>query len=489
MFTTIRGTRMVLGRARRALVTATVGGCVFAAPALVRAGDPVTAARRLIGVLVCFSLGAAVPARADVVTDWSAITISTIGAGAPVAGPGRLIEYAMVHIAMHDAVQAIQRRFDTYSTGITPTSGSVIAAAAKAAHDVLVNRFPAQTATLDAVYSDYLAAHQIAANDPGIAAGAQAASACILGRVHDGTYPVPAPQFFGGTAPGQWRPTVLTPTGEPTPMAVAWMATAKPFTVLHSSQFFAPGPPRITSRRYTREYNEVKALGRNVGSTRTPEQTAIAVFHSGNTLVLWNQTLRALADQYITNVGDSARLFALVNMAMADAAMTAWQAKIQYNVWRPVTAIQLGDSDGNRSTVGDPTWQSLFPAPNYPDYTSGANVLSGAATEALRLFFRTDRVNFSMIGPTSTRFFTRFSDVAKEVIDARMYMGIHFRFADTAARSSGMRVGRWAYQHFLRSTDGDEFDFIRTLDSLEDLDVADEDDGQDEDDAEVPGDR
>ena len=440
--------------------------------------------RRLMGVFVCV-LGATAPANADVVTDWSGITISTIGAGSPVAGPGRLIEYAMVHIAMHDAVQAIQQRFETYSPGITPTTGSVIAAAAKAARDVLVNRFPAQTATLDAAYESYLTAHQISSTDRGIAAGAQAAAAIILGRVNDGAYPVPAPAFFGGTEPGQWRPTVLTPTGEPTPMGVSWMATAKPFTVRHSSQFFAPGPPRITSRHYTRDYNEVKAFGRNVGSSRTDEQTAIAVFHSGNTLVLWNQTLRSLADQYITNVGDSARLFALVNMAMADAAMTAWQAKIQYNVWRPVTAIQLGDSDGNRSTVGDPTWQSLFPAPNYPDYTSGANSLSGAATEMLRLFFRTDRVNFSMIGANTNRFFTRFSDVAKEVIDARMYMGFHFRFADTAARSSAMRVARWAYKYYLRSRDGDEFDFVRTLDTIEDINLlSDEEDGQDQDDAE-----
>jgi hypothetical protein len=443
--------------------------------------------RRLIGVLLCV-LGTTAPADADVVTDWSAITISTIGAGAPVPGPGRLIEYAMVHIAMHDAVQAIQQRFETYSPGITPTTGSVIAAAAKAARDVLVNRFPAQTATLDAAYQSYLTAHQISSTDPGIAAGAQAAAACILGRVGDGAYPVPAPTFFGGTEPGQWRPTVLTATGEPTPMGVSWMATTRPFTVTHSSQFFAPGPPRITSRRYTRDYNEAKEFGRAVGSSRTPEQTAIAVFHSGNTLALWNQTLRSLADRYATNVGDSARLFALVNMAMADAAMTAWQAKIQYNVWRPITAIQLGESDGNRSTVGEPTWQSLFNAPNYPDYTSGANSLSGAATEMLRLFFRTDRVPFSMMGPTSSRFFTSFSDAAREVVDARMYMGIHFRFADTAARSSAMRVARWAYKYYLRSIAGDEFDFVRTLDTIEDIDLIgdeeDQDDGQDEDDAE-----
>jgi hypothetical protein len=444
-----------------------------------------TASRRLIGVLACIFLGAVTPARADVVTDWSAITISTIGAGAPVPAGGRLIEYAMVHIAMHDAIQAIQQRFETYSRGITPTTGSVIAAAAKAARDVLVNRFPAQTATLDAAYSAYLAAHQIAANDPGLAAGAQAAAACILGRVNDGAYPVPEPAFFGGTEPGQWRPTVFTATGAPAPMAVAWMATMRPFTVLHTSQFFAPRPPRLTSRRYTRDYNEVKALGRNVGSSRTPEQTAVAVFYSGNALTYWNQTMRSLVDQYVTNVGDSARLFALVNMAMADAAMTAWQAKIQYNLWRPSTAIQLGDTDGNRSTVGDPTWQPLFANPNYPDYTSGANSLSGAATEMLRLFFRTDRVNFSMVGPTSSRFFTRFSDAASEVVEARMLMGIHFRFADEAARSQGQKVGRWAYEHVLRSTDGDEFDFIRTLDTFEPIqDLEDFGDGQDDDDAE-----
>ena len=444
--------------------------------------------RRLIGVFVCV-LGVTAPADADVVTDWSGITISTIGAGAPVPGPGRLIEYAMVHIAMHDAVQAIQQRFETYSPGITPTTGSVIAAAAKAARDVLVNRFPEQTATLDTAYSNYLADHQIAGNDGGIAAGAQAAAAIIQGRVNDGTYPVPAPAFFGGTEPGQWRPTVLTATGEPTPMAVSWMATARPFTVRHASQFFSPAPPRLTSQDYTRDYDEVKAFGRDVGSSRTPEQTAIAVFHSGNTLVLWNQTLRALADRYATNVGDSARIFALVNMAMADAAMTAWQAKIQYNVWRPITAIRLGDSDGNRSTVGDPTWQSLFPAPNYPDYTSGANSLAGAATEMLRLIFETDRVNFSMIGPTSSRFFTAFSDAANEVVDARMFMGIHFRFADTTARVRATRVARWAHKYYLRSLDDNEFKSVRSLDIVEDTDlIEDEDDGQeygqDDDDAE-----
>ena len=169
--------------------------------------------------------------------------------------------------------------------------------------------------------------------------------------------------------------------------------------------------------------------------------------------------------------------------------MTAWHAKIQYNVWRPITAIRLGDSDGNRSTVGDPTWRSLFPSPNYPDYTSGANSLAGAATEMLRLVFRTDRVNFSMIGPTSSRFFTAFSLAADEVVDARMYMGIHFRFADTMARTRATRVARWAYKYYLRALDGDEVDSVRSLDMIEDTDLIEDeengqDNGQDDDDAE-----
>ena len=140
--------------------------------------------------------------------------------------------------------------------------------------------------------------------------------------------------------------------------------------------------------------------------------------------------------------------------------------------------------------MGDPTWRPLFPNPNYPDYTSGANSLSGAATEMLRLFFQTDRVTFSMIGTTTSRFFTAFSDAADEVVEGRMLMGIHFRFADTAARSSAMRVARWAYKYYLRSRDGDEFDFVRTLDTIDDIDLIEDeenqDDGQDDDDAEYP---
>lgn len=449
-----------------------------------------TGPRRLAGILAVMCVVAAPPARADVITDWNVIMMNTINAGPPGTGPSRLIEMAMVHIAMHDAVQAIQRRFETYSPGMTPATGSMIAAASKAARDVLANRFPAQTAALDTIYQQYLADNQIAGNDGGIAAGAQAAAAIVQGRIGDGAYPVPAAPFFGSNEIGKWRPTSFVnndPT-QPASMTGPWLGSVRTFAVTHTSQFFAPQPPRITSRRYTRDYNEVKALGRREGSSRTPEQTAIANFYSQGPPDYWNRTMRALVlnEKYVTDIGDSARMFALVNVAMADAVMTTWQSKIQYNVWRPVTAIQLGDADGNRSTVGDPAWQPLFATPNYPDYVSGASSLAGAATEMLRLFFRTDRVNFNVVSPMGNRFYTRFSDAAQDVVDARIYMGIHFRFPDTSGRTCGAKVSRWTYKYFLRSLDGDEFDFIRTLDFYEGLDDIEEpeEDGQDEDEAE-----
>jgi hypothetical protein len=428
--------------------------------------------QRLIGVVVCLSLAAAAPAAGgDVVTDWNVITQTTSAATPGPPGPARNIELAMVHLAMHDAIQAIQRRFETYSSGMVPRSGSVIAAAATAAHDVLVNRFSAAAtvAGLDATYAAYLASHQLTTDDPGVAAGRQAAANIIQMRVGDGGYPTTPSTFFGGTAPGQWRPTSFTTTTPPEPvsMVTPWMGTMRTFAVTHSSQMFSGAPPRLTSRRYTRDYNEVKALGRNVGSTRTPAQTAIAVFYSEGPAGYWNRTMRSLTDKYITDPGDTARMFALVSVATADALMTSWQSKMHHNFWRPVTGIQLGDTDGNRSTAGDPTWQPLYTTPNYPDYTSGASSNAGAAAEMLRLFFRTDRVNFSVIGANSVRDYTRFSDVAQDVVDARIYMGIHFRFPDMAGRTSGSRVARYVYKHFLRSVDGDEFEFVRRLDSIE----------------------
>lgn len=404
-----------------------------------------------LAMLVMFA-GLSGTARADAVADWNAIAVQATLTGAR-PGPTGVIDIATVHAAIYDAVQAIERRYEPYYVEIKGASGSPVAAAAKAAHDVLVNRFPAQAASLDATYQQYLSTHGLAETDPGVAVGAAAAAGIIALRACDGSFPNPAPPpFVGGTGLGVWRPTPPAFA----PMLVPWLGNATPFTLTRPSQFRADPPPALTSREYARDYNEVKALGALNGSSRTPEQTDLAHFYAANFPVLWNQALRDIAGAHVDNVADSARLFALADMAMADAIITAWNDKNYYVFWRPITAIQEGDNDGNPQTAGDASWTSLIAAPPYPDHTSGANAITSAAVNSLALFFGTDNMTFSVTttntGPTvqDTRTYTRFSDAAQDVVDARIYLGIHFRFADTAARKQGRQVSRWAFRNFLR---------------------------------------
>jgi hypothetical protein len=214
----------------------------------------------------------------------------------------------------------------------------------------------------------------------------------------------------------------------------------------------------LNSREYAKDYNEVKALGALVNSTRTPEQTDIAYFYADNAFLYWNRVLQSLANTYLDNIGDSARLFALVSLVAADGPITAWDSKKYYNLWRPITAIQEGANDGNPRTVGDPTWLPLIVNPPYPDYTSGANSLSGSVTRMLAHFFGTDEVIFSITSNTpqaiqKTRTYCRFSDAAEDVVNARIYLGIHFRFADTAARKQGEHIADWAFENLLQPVD------------------------------------
>ena len=169
--------------------------------------------------------------------------------------------------------------------------------------------------------------------------------------------------------------------------------------------------------------------------------------------------MRGIAAAHVTEVGDSARLFALANLAMADALISCWESKLHYSFWRPLTAIQEGDADGNDRTVGDPSWQPLINTPNYPDYTSGLNSVSGSATGVLARFFGTDEIAFTVATSApqavqKTRSYLRFSDAAQDVVDARVWLGIHFRFADEVARRQGDRVAGWVVGHYLRPAPG-----------------------------------
>jgi hypothetical protein len=390
--------------------------------------------------------------RADAVADWNAIAVqATITAARP--GPTGVLDIAMVQAAVYDAVQAIEQRYEPYHVEIPGASGSPVAATARAARDVLVSRFPAQTASLEATYQQYLLTHGLSDTDPGVQVGATAAAGIIALRAGDGSFPVPPPPpFTGGTDPGVWRPTPPAFA----PMLAPWMGDVTPFTLTSPSQFLAPPPPPLTSHQYARAYDEAKALGSLTGSSRTAEQTDMAHFWNLNYGVVWNRLVRELAAARVDNIADSSRLFALADMAMADAIITAWNSKNYYVFWRPITAIREGDNDGNPLTAGDPSWLPLINTPPYPDHTSGANNISSAALRSLQLFFGTNSMAFSVTttntGPTvqDTRTFTHFTDAAKEVVNARIYEGIHFRFADEEARQQGKHVANWAFSNFLR---------------------------------------
>jgi hypothetical protein len=420
-----------------------------------------TTRKNLAGLILCGFLSCAPSVFADAVTDWNEIAVGAVTAGRP--GPTGLVDLALVQAAVHDAVQAIDRRFEPYYAEVPRAHGSRSAAAAAAAHAMLVGFYPAQASTLDATYFNYLADKGLTGN-PGLEVGEKIAAAILPLRRVDPD-PLPAP-FTGGTGIGEWRPTDSLIGNPPlpapfSPMATPWLGNFDPFTLTGPARFRALPPPDLTSDRYTRDYNEVKSLGSFNSTARTPEQTDLAYFYSENFSAQWNRALRGIATNHIRRIGDTARFFALADLAQADALITAWDSKKFYNFWRPVTAIHEGENDSNPNTAGDPAWQSLINTPNYPDYTSGANNVTGAMTRTLARFFHRDRMTFEVtslapLAVQKTRTYERFSDAAQDVVDARVYLGIHFRSADTAARKQGRQVADWVFDHFLLPIEGEE---------------------------------
>ena len=273
-------------------------------------------------VIVCVVLGTAAPARADVVTYWNDVVAQALTRAVPArAGPSGLLDFAAVHVAMHDAIQAFQRRYETYAGAIANASGSPIAAAATAARDVLISRLPGSAADdfIETKYQEFLAANGLSTADAGVVVGQQAAINCINARALEGSHPVPAPTFFGGTNPGEWRPTVFSGTPPVAqPMVAPWLGSVLPFTLTNSAQFrTAIPPPDLSSDAYVEAYKEVKALGGRADTVRTTimrtaEQTDIAYFFSDNTVLYWNRALRDITDARLSDIGDSARMFALV---------------------------------------------------------------------------------------------------------------------------------------------------------------------------------
>lgn len=404
----------------------------------------------LVAVLV-FAWSTSTRAVHQPVTYWNSVAASAVTAGRP--GPAGLLDLVLVHAAIHDAVQSIEGRYEPYLFSDPSATGSPQAAVAAAAYGVLAGLYPAQrpgATGLDQTYASYVSNNGLGA-DPGLGVGADAALV-LLSQYRPF---VSLPPNTGSAAIGQWRPTPPTNT----PLQFEFLAEAEPFTLLRPSQFRPQPPPPLASGHYLRDYDEVKAMGSAGSTTRSVDQTDMAHFWSENFVTQWNRALRAIADTDVTDIGDSARLFALAALAAADSAITVWESKLHFNFWRPITAIREGDNDPNPATIGDASWTPLIASPPYPDYTSGANGLTGAYTKILELFFGTDDHAFSVtsnaaLAVQKTRDFTRFSDAAQEVVDARIYLGIHFRFADDESRRQGERVAHWVFQQYLRPAAG-----------------------------------
>jgi hypothetical protein len=396
----------------------------------------------------------------DPIAAWNQIGENAVKAGKHPL-PVTSVEFAIVQLAIYDAVESIDGRYEPYHTRVPGATGSLSAAAAKAGHDTLVGLFPAQSAALDAAYADFLATNGVDPLDPGTAVGAQAAANILALRANDGRFPVNPPPFLGSTAIGQWRPTPSLLPGPPPTLApglTPWLASVRPFTMHSGSQFRVDPPPDLRSQLWADDYNETKTVGSLTSTTRTAEQTEIGYFWADSGPLLWQNALRYIASSYLHNTGDSARMFALAEAALADAQIACWDSKYFYNFWRPITAIRLGDQDGNPATVVDPGWQPLINTPNFPEYPSGHADVSGAVSHMLRLFFGSDELSFQMtttnaLAPQKTRTFTRFSQAEQEVINARVYVGIHYRNSDTTARAQGVRVANWVFKHSLRPVD------------------------------------
>jgi hypothetical protein len=403
---------------------------------------------KTVAALAAVAVALAFPAAAsaDAVADWSINAAATI---APRQPPWvAVISLAMVDAAVYDAVNAIDTTHRPYvSQPPANPWDSQDAAAATAAYRVLVALFPSQETTLAPLYATSLAGIPDGpAEAGGIAAGEAAAAAILAARANDGRG-VPVPVTIG-TAPGAWRPTPPAFVVEPAP----WVAHVRPFLVPSVDMLATEGPPALTSGLYAKDLAEVARVGSATSTKRTADQTTAALFwHTDHPATMFGGLLRSLAASHGLETAEHARLQAMVWTAAADAAIGCWHEKYRWSFWRPVTAIREAATDGNPRTTADPAWTPLIVTPPMPDYPSGHSCISTAIMRTLAQFFGTDKVAFELRnGPMGlSRHFERFAQAVDEVLDARVWGGIHFRTADERGAVIGQRVARWLrWNHF-----------------------------------------
>jgi hypothetical protein len=398
-----------------------------------------------IGVLTVFATCAS---RADTVTDWNVTAIEVMRL-ANVAGNPWSRNMAMVHVAMSDAVNSVQPRYARYVATVPVAAGaSPEAAAATAAHQILLQLVPNQKAKIDEAYAASL---KVIADGPakteGIALGEQVAAAVQADRANDGTRVTD--DYRPVTTPGVWIPT--------TPPLFAQYARAKPWGLKGPDQFRPGPPPDLSSALYARDYNETKNFGGAASGARTPEQTAAVQFWTqANISPAWQAAARQLAAAKELTLADCARLFALLNMASANTFINDWDAKFTYNFWRPVTAIRNGDKDGNEATERDAGWTPLNATPMHPEYPSQAAIVAGSAVGILESLFGPNPaipvVAADLNDPKLTRQFKNIAELSDEQKNVRIWGGIHFRNSLEVGEDMGRKIAAYLVDNSLKPT-------------------------------------
>ncbi len=405
----------------------------------------------LVGAMPVAAAPPAPAAKAAVITTWNQHAVARITATG--ASPTNFVYFAFVHLAMYNAVVGITGEYELYRWDKHgPRGASPEAAAAAAAHRVLVHYFgttPEIIADLDTKLAASLALVPDGMQEnKGVRYGVRAANRIIALRANDGrnaavTVPV-------GTSPGHWRPEPETAL-----FTSAWMGGVTPLAI-PSARRYAPGPPpRINSAKYVREFNEVRDFGgQNLDTKRTEAQSKTALFFSDSIGSLQGG-LRDFATRHALDIDDSARMFAAAETAIADGAITVWNAKLRYMWWRPITAIRNADTDGNDATATVMGWTPFIPTPPYPDWPSGLCSVVGAVATTLQRLNGDGTLDLTITSAAAgeTRNFATKAAISRQAVDARVWSGIHFRTADEVSIVIGSRVANWTLNNYFQPTD------------------------------------
>lgn len=391
-----------------------------------------------LAVRICSTLAVALfatAAHADVIMDWNA-KADALAVEKQLLNAPNARGQAMLHIAMFEAVNAIDRRYAPYKLNLTADrAASREAAAAAAAYDVLLALHPDKKADLDAALAGSLAG--IAENEAkskGIELGKQAAAGIIALRANDGS-----------NTPEDYRPATTAGVYVPTTIPIeSTSSKIKPFAMTSASQFRAAPPPALTSETWTRDLNEIREIGSSTSAKRSAEQTTIARFWFFTGPRTYNAIVRQIASNRKMDLVDCARLYALTAMASADAFIAVFDAKYTYNLWRPVTAIRNADLTSNPATPREASWQPLGVTPMHPEYPCAHCIVASAVSTVLQHVVGNEISEVTLTSPTAagvTRKWTRLQDYSDEVSNARIYAGFHYRFSTEAGKEMGKKIG------------------------------------------------